>query len=84
MAVAVRFSPDDNQLVNNKPVTEEGREFFEQVAELPDLWDVTSSNWDIELGTSRFVNEGANEPYVNYVKEMTTKASCICWSFYFS
>ena len=73
MAVAVRFSPDDDQLINNKPVTEEGREFFEQVAELPDLWDVTSSNWDIELGTSRFVNEGANEPYINYVKEMTSK-----------
>ena len=73
MAVAVRFSLDDNQLVNNKPVTEESKEFFEQVAELPDLWDVTSSNWDIELGTSRFVSEGANEPYVNYVKEMTTK-----------
>jgi len=73
MAVAVRFSPDDGQLINDKPVTEEGREFFEQVAELPDLWDVTSSNWDIELGTSRFVNEGANEPYINYVKEMTTK-----------
>ena len=73
MAVAVRFSPDDDQLINNKPVTEEGREFFEQVAELPDLWDVTSSNWDIELGTSRFVNEGANEPYISYIKEMTSK-----------
>ncbi len=73
MAVAVRFSPDDGQLLNNKPVTEEGKEFFEQVAELPDLWDVTSSNWDIELGISRFVDEGANEPYINYVKEMTTK-----------
>ena len=73
MAVAVRFSPDDAQLINNKPVTEESREFFEQVAELPDLWDLTSSDWDIELGTSRFVNEGANEPYINYVKEMTSK-----------
>ena len=73
MAVAVRFSPDDDQLINNIPVTDEGREFFKQVAELPDLWDVTSSNWDIELGTSRFVDEGANEPYINYVKEMTSK-----------
>jgi len=40
---------------------------------LPDLWDLTSSNWDIELDTSRFVNEGANEPYISYVKEMTSK-----------
>ena len=73
MAVAVRFSPDDDQLIDNKPVTEEAREFFEQVAELPDLWDLTSSNWDIELGTSRFVNEGANEPYISYVKKITSK-----------
>ena len=73
MAVAVRFSPDDNKLINNKPVTDEGREFFELVAELPDLWDLTSSNWDIELGTSRFVNEGANEPYIDYIKKMTSK-----------
>ena len=73
MAVAVRFSPDDNKLINNKPVTDEGKEFFELVAELPDLWDVTSSNWDIELGTSRFVSEGANEPYMSYVKKMTSK-----------
>ncbi len=73
MAVAVRFSPDDDRMKNNKPVTEETREFFMQVAELPDLWDVTAASWDIELGTSRFVNEGGNEPYMSYVKEMTTK-----------
>ncbi len=73
MAVAVRFSPDDDHMRNNKPVTDETREFFMQVAELPDLWDVTAASWDIELGTSRFVNEGGNEPYMSYVKEMTTK-----------
>ena len=73
MAVAVRFSPDDGQLENDEPFTEEAREFFDQIAELPDLWDLTASNWDVELGTSRFVSEGANEPYMSYVKEMTTK-----------
>lgn len=73
MAVAVRFSPDDQRMKNNKPVTEETREFFMQVAELPDMWDVTAASWDIELGTSRFVDEGGNEPYMSYVKEMTTK-----------
>jgi dimethylamine/trimethylamine dehydrogenase len=73
MAVAVRFSPDDGVMKDNRPVTDETREFFAQVAELPDLWDVTSYSWDIELGTSRFVNEGAIEPHMSYVKEMTTK-----------
>jgi len=73
MAVAVRFSPDDGTMKNNKPVTDETREFFAEVAELPDLWDVTSYSWDIELGTSRFVNEGAIEPHMSYVKDMTSK-----------
>jgi len=73
MAVAVRFSPDDGHMKDNKPVTDETREFFAEVAELPDLWDVTSYSWDIELGVSRFVNEGANEPQMSYVKDMTTK-----------
>jgi len=73
MAVAVRFSPDDGRMRNNMPVTDETREFFAEVAELPDLWDVTSYSWDIELGTSRFVNEGANEPQMSYVKDMTSK-----------
>lgn len=73
MAVAVRFAPDDGYLENNNPVTEETREFFAEVAELPDLWDVTAQDWDIELGTSRHVNEGSLEPYMSYVKEMTSK-----------
>ncbi len=73
MAVAVRFSPDDGIMKNNTPVTDETREFFAEVAELPDLWDVTSYSWDIELGTSRFVNEGAIEPHMSYVKDMTSK-----------
>lgn len=73
MAVAVRFAPDDGYLKNNNPVTEETREFFAEVAELPDLWDVTAQDWDIELGTSRHVAEGSLEPYMSYVKEMTSK-----------
>ncbi|NQY64495.1 MAG: FAD-dependent oxidoreductase [Alteromonadaceae bacterium] len=73
MAVAVRFSPDDDRMKNNQPVTDETREFFYHVAELPDLWDVTAANWDMELATSRFMNEGGMEPYMSYVKEMTTK-----------
>lgn len=73
MAVAVRFAPDDGYMKNNNPVTEETREFFAEVAELPDLWDVTAQDWDIELGTSRHVAEGSLEPYMSYVKEMTSK-----------
>lgn len=73
MAVAVRFSPDDGLMKNNQPVTDETREFFAEVAELPDLWDITAQSWNIEMGISRFVKEGSLEPHISYVKEMTSK-----------
>lgn len=73
MAVAVRFSPDDDEMKDGVPVVDEAREFFAEVAELPDLWDLTSYSWALELGTSRYVNEGALEPGISYVKEMTSK-----------
>lgn len=73
MAVAVRMSPDDDLMENGVPVVDETREFFSEVADLPDLWDLTSQSWAIELGTSRYVSEGSLEPHISYVKEMTSK-----------
>ena len=68
MAVAVRFSPDEN--TNN---INETYDFFNEVAELPDLWDLTPSNWDIELGSSRFVEEGDNINFLGQIKKLTSK-----------
>lgn len=73
MAVAVRFSPDDGAPIDGKPNIDETKEFFAEVAELPDLWDVTSYSWEVELGTSRYVGEGSLEPHISYVKQMTSK-----------
>lgn len=73
MAVAVRFAPDDDEMRDGRPVTDEAREFFAEVAELPDLWDLTVQDWFLELGVSRFVKEGALRPFTSYVKEMTSK-----------
>ena len=42
-------------------------------AELPDLWDINARNYDFEIGSSRFVKEGALEEYVRWVKQVTTK-----------
>jgi len=58
---------------NGQPVTDETREFFAEVAELPDLWDLTVQDWDIEMGISRFVNEGSLSTHTSYVKEVTSK-----------
>ena len=73
MAIAVRFAPDDDEVREGRPVTDEAREFFAEVAELPDLWDVTVQDWSLELGISRFVKEGSLGPFTSYVKEMTSK-----------
>ncbi|MBW2419787.1 MAG: FAD-dependent oxidoreductase [Deltaproteobacteria bacterium] len=71
-AVAVRFSADDGEFDEN-PRNEENRAVVEMLAELPDLWDINARNYDIEIGSSRFVKEGALEEYVRWVKQVTSK-----------
>lgn len=73
MAVAVRFATDDGWMKEGRLVTDETRELFAEVAELPDLWDLTVTDWDLELGVSRFVNEGSLGTYTSYIKELTSK-----------
>ena len=57
-AVAVRMAADDGTGTPEQPVSEERREMFSILAELPDLWDVNIHNYEHEMGVSRFVKEG--------------------------
>jgi dimethylamine/trimethylamine dehydrogenase len=71
-AVAVRFpasagGPDDDQ------DTAEPREILGQLADLPDLWDVTVHDYSYEMGTSRFVEEAGLETTTAWVKDVTDK-----------
>ncbi len=43
------------------------------VGELPDLWDFMVGDWDFDSISSRFADEGAQEPYVRGLKQLTTK-----------
>ena len=43
------------------------------MAELPDLWDVSLAGWSMDSQTSRFAEEGFQEPYIRGVKRLTTK-----------
>ena len=43
------------------------------LAELPDLWDVNISDWSNDSATSRFDKEGYQEPYIAFVKSLTSK-----------
>ena len=46
---------------------------FEQIAELPDLWDITVNDYYKEMGSSRFVREAAHQSQVARIKSMTSK-----------
>jgi len=71
-AVAIRFSADNGEF-DDEPHSEENRAVVEMLSDLPDLWDVNARNYDIEIGSSRFVKEGALEDYVRWVKQVTSK-----------
>ena len=51
----------------------ESYDAFGLLADLPDLWDLTVPDYDIEMGNSRFVKEGALVSSVARAKAMTDK-----------
>ena len=72
-AVAVRLAVDE--LAGPDGITHDGEatEILGMLAELPDLWDVNVSDWSNDSATSRFAPEGHQEPYIGFVKGLTTK-----------
>jgi len=71
--VAVRFAVDE--LLGEDGLTHqgEGHDVVAMLAELPDLWDVNISGWNNDSVTSRFGQEGHQEKYISFVKQLTTK-----------
>ncbi len=72
-AVAVRFQADEQIGTDGVPIHGERREMLEMLAELPDLWDINIADYSREMGVSRFVPEAPLEPYMDFVKSVTTK-----------
>jgi dimethylamine/trimethylamine dehydrogenase len=72
-AIAVRLAVDE--LLGEEGLTSqgEGHDVVAMLAELPDLWDVNISNWSNDSATSRFEKEGFQEPYIAFVKTLTSK-----------
>ena len=73
MGVIVRFSVDELRGSEGLEADKEGREIVEMLAELPDLWDVNIAEWHNDSQTSRFSEEGFQEPFIDFVKKVTTK-----------
>ncbi len=73
MGVIVRFSVDELRGAEGLEADKEGRDIVEMLAELPDMWDVNIAEWENDSMTSRFADEGYQEPFIDFVKKVTTK-----------
>ncbi len=72
-AVALRYVVDDLVGADGKADMEESRQLVEMLAEVPDVWDVNVREWRRDSVPSRFGPEGSQEPFINFVKKLTTK-----------
>ncbi|WP_374602960.1 FAD-dependent oxidoreductase [Arenimonas sp.] len=70
--VALRFATEE-MLGPGGVELAEARDIVAMLAELPDLWDVNVSAWYNDSLPSRFGSEGAQEPFVDFVKKTTSK-----------
>ena len=72
-AVAVRFSSDELLAVPSAEFPSEAHEIVALLADVPDLWDVKSSDWTVETASARFSEQAAQEPWNSFVKPLTAK-----------
>jgi len=72
-AVAVRFSSDELLELPGETLPSEAHEIISMLAEVPDLWDIKSSDWTVETASARFSESGAQEPLNSFVRPLTTK-----------
>jgi dimethylamine/trimethylamine dehydrogenase len=65
-AVALRWSIEDDE----GQITDDRLEMTSLLAGLPDLWDVTIADYSTEMGSSRYVKEGALEDRVRRIRDV--------------
>jgi dimethylamine/trimethylamine dehydrogenase len=71
-AVAIRFATEE--LLGSTGVERaEAQDIVGMLAEIPDLWDVNVAAWYNDSVPSRFAPEGAQEPFIDFVKKTTSK-----------
>ena len=72
-AVALRFAVDELMGEDGMRHDHEAPQIVEALADLPDVWDVNISDWTNDSQTSRFAEEGFQEPYTAFVKALTDR-----------
>ncbi len=71
-AIGCRITADD--LYGDEGVTRgEIEEVLGALGEIPDLWDFALGDWEVDSVTSRFGEEGHQEPHVRGFREFTSK-----------
>ena len=70
-AVALRICL--KEFVGPLGIENEAEDIVSLLAELPDLWDVNISDWPYDSAPSRFDGEAHQEPYIDFVKKLTSK-----------
>ncbi|MET1028946.1 MAG: NADH:flavin oxidoreductase, partial [Dongiaceae bacterium] len=68
-AIACRWSVD----IGDPVAATEKLDMFADLAELPDLWDLTVSDYGLEMGLSRAVKEGSLAERIAAAKQLTSK-----------
>lgn len=71
--VTLRMAVDELMGDQGLVAGEEGRDIVAMLAEIPDLWDVNCSDWKNDSITARFADEGFQEPFIEFVKGLTSK-----------
>jgi dimethylamine/trimethylamine dehydrogenase len=71
-AVAIRFATEE-MLGPGGVERAEAQDIVGMLAEIPDLWDVNVAAWYNDSVPSRFAPEGAQEPFIDFVKKTTTR-----------
>ncbi len=72
-AIALRFSTDELLQIPGENLQSEAHEIVSMLSDVPDLWDLKSSDWVTETTSARFGEQGAQEPWVNFAKSLTSK-----------
>ena len=72
-AVALRVSLEELRARPSDHYASQAHEVVSLLADLPDLWDVKMDSSPTDCGASRFRPEGAHEPVIDFVRQVTDK-----------
>ncbi len=70
--VALRISLEELRARPSEHYESQAHEVVSLMADVPDLWDVKMDSSPTDCGASRFREEGAHEPVIDFVKRVTS------------